>query len=329
MLLSEEPDVQDDLGSMSNRGFTLGLAGVAIYLVGTFLPSMSGNVGGPNSEVTLMLGWGSHPSLPARFIFTGLVFLYGAMLVVAVACVAGLRSAQKPRWGAALLAASSIWFLPTLSRVVRLLDVRFPDGIGSWLMYLGTAVALAGGILAVIDMRRSRGSELRTSLTAVLGFVLGVLGVGLYVFSTTLVYETTHITGLGPSAPSVISHSLYSELLHQPMIVPRVAQAITVYGAAGIMGAICLAGVLGRRQDLWAAALLAAALAWSPRLVELLYISSSQNGFSSAVQSGFWGVQTVVVVMLAAGVLAVAGTRRLGLTSPRTSSDDVAWSAVS
>ena len=70
---------------------------------------------------------------------------------------------------------------------------------------------------------------------------------------------------------------------------------------------ISFGGIRGQRAGLWAMALLAGALAWSPKLALLV----DYSGYSR----GFWGVEISIVILLAAGTLAVIGTR-----APSTSS---------
>ena len=214
------------------------------------------------------------------------------MLIVAAISLVGLRSDRSAPWRAALAGASAIWFVPTICRVLQwvLPDYRFPHGIGTWAMYAGTGIAFAGGVVALMELRAAR-KEARTGSSGIVGFILGVLGAGVYAFSTTLTYFVQ------PPAPGPIS--LFSQMTHHPL-VPTVAAAIRVYGAAAVLAAISFGGIWGRREDLWAAALLAGALVWSPRLVELLHVSD--------YEIGFWGVQAAVLMLLAAGVIAVVST---------------------
>lgn len=225
------------------------------------------------------------------------------MLVVAAISLAGVRSVRTTRWNAALAGASAIWFVPTLSRVMRWFsaDFRFPNGIGTWAMYAGTGLAFAGGVVALIELRATSG-DARTGSSGIVGFILGVLGVAVYGFSTSLTYFAQ------PPAPGPIS--LFSGLKHLP-VVPTIAAVISVYGAAAVLAVISFGGMWGRRKDLWAAALLAGALAWSPKLAELIN--------ASVYEIGFWGVEAATVILLAAGAIAVAGTRRSSIASASTS----------
>ena len=63
-----------------------------------------------------------------------------------------------------------------------------------------------------------------------------------------------------------------------------------------------IGGIVGRREDLWAAALLGAALAWSVGVVSLLF---SQPG----ARIGYWAGRASMFVPVIAGVVAVLGTR--------------------
>ena len=196
--------------------------------------------------------------------------------------------------GAALVAASAVWAAPKLGGLISQLRFKgYPFGPGAWATYLGVAVALAGGIVALLEMPRVTDPHRPTSARAIRGFVLGVFGVAVYVFATALPYERVSSFG------SDVSYNQYSRLLHQSLS-GTVAAALTVYGAASVIALISLGGVLARRLDLWAMALLAAALAWSPQLILLLYLRGSQGGF--------WGMEAAVVLLLIAGTVAVRST---------------------
>jgi hypothetical protein len=291
---------------MFKRSFVLGLAGAALYLVGTFLPSFSGQFTGASSSarVALALGWGSHPSISLKLKLAGLIFLYGGMLVVAVTSLVGLRSAHRSRWAAALVGASLVWFVSTLSGLILLgTGVGFSgEGIGVWAMYVGTGIALAAAILALVEMRRVVDPQPRTSGAAMAGFVLGVLGVGFFVFSTTLTYVS-----IGPDArlqlPRAFSYSLFSQI-RLGSILDGTGRAVSIYGAAAIIAVAAIGGVVGRREDLWATALFGAALTWSVGIVTVLF---SQPG----VRIGYWADRASMLVLVIAGGIAVLGTRHV------------------
>jgi len=303
-VLKAETPLHDETGTPSTRGFVLGIAGAAVYLVGTCLPGVSGDFGGVSSSaVALSLGWGAAGS--ARYRVAGFVLLFGTMLVVAAVSLVGLRSPRRARWAAALAGASTIWFVPTLSRVLGWFYPHFrpTDWIGTWAMYAGTAIAFIGGVVAVVELRTTN-DEAGTTSSGVVGFILGVLGVVVYGVSTTLPYYSSTLPGLPPGA--AVSFSLFSELKRQSVVL-TIASAILVYGVPAVLAVISFGGIRGRCAGLWAMALLAGALAWSPRLALLVDYSRYSRGF--------WGVEVSIVVLLAAGTLAVIGTR-----APSTSS---------
>ena len=177
--------------------------------------------------------------------------------------------------------ASAIWFVPTLGRVLGWLDPHFrpTDWIGTWAMYAGTAVAFAGGVVAVVELRTTN-DEAETTSSGVVGFILGVLGVVVYGVSTTLAYYSSTSPGLPPGA--AVSFSLFSELKRQSVVL-TIALAILVYGVPAVLAVISFGGIRGLRAGLWAMALLAGALAWSPKLALLADYSRYSRGF--------WGVE--------------------------------------
>ena len=78
--------------AVSKRGFGLGILGAAVYLVGTFLPGISGNFeGGSSSAVALAFAPGV-PGALIRFRVGAFFLLFGTMLVVAAISLAGVRS---------------------------------------------------------------------------------------------------------------------------------------------------------------------------------------------------------------------------------------------
>ena len=165
---------------MRRTGFSLGILGVAIYVIGTFLPT-----GGTGTQSMMVVGpiYGiHHVSEFGLLTVVQLVLMYlWVPAIILFISIAGSRRDAGGRWAAALFAVSGLWFLQIVEELVYI--ARFPISL-SWTGYvvtdLGLCVAFLGGVLALSSLRSEEpGSEDLSQPTpgvAVAGFALALGG---------------------------------------------------------------------------------------------------------------------------------------------------------
>jgi hypothetical protein len=294
------------------RGFAIGAAGVALFVIGSLLP--------PSFASRYGL-WALFRVVPGPL--GEALMLYGTALVVLIVCIGGMavRPERRTAWALGLTAAALVWISHEGGWMVASIDgapffwfLNHPAGYQ--LMTAGALVAIAGGLLALRDGSRAdagaRESVVlqtgrRRPRLAIAGFGLGVVAVGLDVAGTLLPYETF----LSPPSFGVVGQSVYRHEVRSIGFVPMtlvLAAMLALFGTALVVLLVCVAGLVARDASRWTVAFLSVAAIWGIRLLgERL---SEQILLLWGHGRGWWLMAFAPTLAIAGGLLASSGVHR-------------------
>ena len=131
-------------------GYSIALAGAALYLAGCFLPFYG--VGAQTSIFDDLV----HPdnySRSARAAVSGSMFLFAGMVVVTVTCIRGLRADDPRRAWPWLASAVTAWGLTCLGWFLRYAASAVGPRAGFWCILAGVLVVAAGTVVAAVMSR--------------------------------------------------------------------------------------------------------------------------------------------------------------------------------
>jgi hypothetical protein len=146
------PGMDGALGARTRGGQLVVLAGVAVFLVGAFLPLH--HLQQPGGSLSLVRQMTSGPfDIAGAWIVGGVVLVFGTSAVVAALAVLGLAGREQGSPAAALVGATIVWSLTWVSGLLR--SSGFPVGAGYYVMWAGVAVVAVGTLMVVLSMRRA------------------------------------------------------------------------------------------------------------------------------------------------------------------------------
>lgn len=138
-------------------GFYLALAGVLLFTIASFLPYDRLPI--PTFARGFVSSLSLQPSInlfgrvlgPGVFgTISGVVSIYGPVILVGMWALSGVVGSRRDRWAAALLGAAAAW---SMAMPIRLFDSPAVRLVGFWGVELASTVVLIGAIVAVLKNR--------------------------------------------------------------------------------------------------------------------------------------------------------------------------------
>ena len=133
----------------SRSGQAVILAGVATFLIGSFLPFYSLE---PRNETLsfasqMLSGLSNDP----QWVLGGILMLFAATAVVVVTAGIGLGELARATAAPTLVGAATTWVLTWVGALLR--STGFPVAVGYFVMWVGIAVVIVGTVIVFRSMR--------------------------------------------------------------------------------------------------------------------------------------------------------------------------------
>ncbi len=183
--------------------------------------------------------------------------------------------------------------------VMRVSATRTPDPGDT------TPSAVVPGWTSYAPFARDEPLHSRRRLCTI-GFAIGLAGCALYVISTFLPYFLVSSLSTPGSSRTYTAFSIST----QGATASVIGSLIGLFGPVAVAAAVCLLGALSPFPQRLALASLATSAAWAAPKIGVLIASLFSPSLSSW-KLGLWGIHIAVLVVLAGGVVATLGARRM------------------
>ncbi len=140
-----------DQRDTTRRGHAVTLAGVATFLIGSFLPFY--RLESPNETVSVARQMVSGLSIGPQWALGGILMLFAATAVVVVTAAIGLGERAPATATPTLVGAATTWSLTWVGVLLRSGGIQL--AVGHLVMWMGVAVVVVGTVIVFTSTRRA------------------------------------------------------------------------------------------------------------------------------------------------------------------------------